>query len=1268
MLYSRSPKQKNSAAPLLSTRAALLAALALAVVLAWSAPSASTAPRAGSKPAPDCGAKEFGALPLRFEPNVGQTEARVKFLARLGRYDLYLTPGEAVFALSGPRAAALRMKLAGARSDAAARGLEPLAGASNYLTGRDASRWRTAVPHFGRVEFASVYRGIDLVYYGNGGRVEYDFRVAPGADPSVIRMDFEGARRPRVDARGDLLLRTAAGEMRLSKPFAYQETPDGSREEVAARFEVRGRRVRFRLGSYDSSRPLVIDPCVIYGSFLGGAGDDRGLGVGADAQGHAYVAGLTTSLNFPAPGSAQPGIRGASDAFVAKLSPDGSSLVWVTYFGGSGVEDARGLAVDAAGNAYITGITDSFDLPTLNAFQPSKGSTNGFIDAYVAKLSPSGSLVYSTYLGGWRPDQGEAIAADAAGSAYVTGSTGSNNINNANFRTFPVTPGAYQQNFPSLNAGGGNSAAFVTKLGPTGALAYSTFLGGLGNPAGSTAGDVNPDDLGYGIAVDSAGQAHVSGRTESERFPVTPGAVQGLYGGGLSDAFFAKLDAAGTSLAYSTFLGGSGEENRTVGAVAVDAADNAYLAGGTNSTNFPTHNALQPNYGGNPETEAYVAKLTPSGSFVYSTYFGSNNFKRAVGVAADAAGTAYVTGTNTLRRLAADGSATVPTWSPGGEGRDVALDPQGNIYLSGMTTTTDATKCTNNTQFCPTRGAFQQNAGGGAGDAFVMKFKGDGQPIQIAGYTFAPEAAVDDVTLVSQPLASGQLCSAVNYAGTTTHQRVRNALSDGCPATSTQGDAEFETHFTDNRVVNLPGPDLVVFEVGSGAGNEPFSLSVFDPSQGGFTAAQTIQTTPTAFFDCSGLRINVAEVDLSAFGVAAGATVSRLKFDNLFVPNVVAAGAEISDVLALNSAPPNDAPNADAGPDRTLEATGAQTSAALDGSGSADPDGDALAYEWKDGQGNVVGTTAEVSLSLPLGTHDFTLTVRDPSGASASDGVTVVVRDTTAPSVECGAADGQWHASDVSINCTASDAASGLLNASDASFALVTNVPANTEDANAATNGRQVCDAAGNCATAGPVAGNKVDKKAPDIQIASPAQGASYAVGQQAAADYDCADAGSGVAACAGTVASGSLIDTSSPGTKTFNVTATDAAGNASSRSVTYTVGYGVCVLYDQTKAHRAGSTIPVKLQLCDASGANISAPGLVVTALGTVRLSDFAPGEVEDAGHANPDDNFRFTAFGDAGGYIFNLKTTGLTTGTYVLVFRAGSDPSTHGVQFQIK
>jgi hypothetical protein len=566
----------------------------------------------------------------------------------------------------------------------------------------------------------------------------------------------------------------------------------------------------------------------------------------------------------------------------------------------------------------------------------------------------------------------------------------------------------------------------------------------------------------------------------------------------------------------------------------------------------------------------------------YSTFLGANNFRRAFGVAADAGGFAYVTGTNTLRRLSADGSALIPTWTPGGEGRNVALAPQGNIYVAGTTTTTAAYKCTAG-NFCPTPGSFQQNPGGSTNDDFVIKFRGDGQPINIAGYTFAADAAVDDVTPLSpNPLAGAQFCSAVNYAGTTTQQRLRDALSDGCPATSTQGEARFETHFVNNRVRNLPGPDLVVFEIGSGTGNEPFSLAVFDPAQNAFTPSITYTPAPTAFFDCANLRINAAAIDLSDFGIAPGASVSRLSFDNLFVPNVLASGAEISDVLALNSAPPNDASAADAGPDQAVGATGATTPVTLDGSASSDPDGDALSYEWKDGDGNVVGSAATVNLSLPLGTHAFTLTVEDPSGASSSDSVTVVVQDTTAPA----------------------------------------------------------------------------------INLFTPAQGASYTLGQVVLADYDCSDGGSGLATCTGTTPDGAPIDTATVGAKTFNVQATDQAGNASTVTVTYTVGYGVCPLFDQTKAHKPGSTIPIKLRLCDASGNNLSSPDIAVTALGTVRLSDFAPGEVEDSGNANPDDNFRFAD----DRYTFNLKTTGLTTGTYLLVFKAGNAPTTHSVQFQIK
>ncbi|MFL6337244.1 MAG: SBBP repeat-containing protein [Pyrinomonadaceae bacterium] len=1260
---------------LLGTVAGCLACLALAS--AWAdAPAAHAGKRRAQARAtpPQVKAESAGAdarttslygqLPLRFEPNRGQADPSAQFVVRGAGYEVSLTNAEAVLRPGGA-AEPLRMKFVGTEVVSPAlrgEGLEPLGGVSNYLLGGDSSRWLKGVPHFARVRYREIYEGIDVEYYGHQHRLEYDFHVAAGADPARIALGFEGTRGLRLGAGGDLLISTRGGDdVRLLRPSAYQLSEDGARVEVTARYRVEGVRVRLGLGAYDRTRALVIDPCVEYATFLGGSADDRVLGVAVNAQGEAYVAGLTTSSNLP---GASNSLNGTSDAFVAKLSADGATLLWATYYGGSGNEDARGLAVDAGGNAYITGITDSLNLPAVNAFQPSKGSTNNFIDAYVAKLSANGAaLSYSTYLGGWRPDIGQAIAVDGAGAAYVTGNTGSYDTGNAALRTFPVTAGAYQTDFPFLNEGGGNSAAFVTKLSPAGGLAYSTFLGGLGRLVGSANGDAEPDDTGFGIAVSAAGEAYVSGRTESELFPATAGAAQGSYGGGLADAFVTRLNASGSSLLYSTFLGGASEEDRSAGAVALDPAGNVYVTGTTSSTNFPTLNPVTAAYGGSPESDAYLSKLSPAGGFVYSTYLGTNGFRRGFGVAADGAGNAYVVGTNALRKLDAVGALVIPSHTLGGEGRGVALDADGAVYVGGLTTATVATKCTSATQFCPTAGAFQQDPGGSTNDGFVLKFEGEEDEVEIAGLVFPRSALVDDAvpTKVGTD-ATAQFCSRIDYAGTTIAQRVKSALTDGCPATSTQGDAEFEADFVDNRVVNLPGEDLAVFEIGSGNGNEPFTLSVFYNGQ--FTAPNTYTPLPTTYFDCANLRINVARVDLDDFGLPEGAQVSRLRFDNLFVPNVTASGAEIADVAAIHSAPPNSPPVADAGPDQLIEATGATTNVILDGSASSDPDGDALSFEWRDSADNVVGNADLVNLQLPLGTHTFTLKVDDGKGRTAGDAVTIEVRDTTAPSANCGTADGRWHTSDVQIACTASDAASGLADASDASFTLSTNVPAGAGDANASTNSRQVCDNAGNCSTAGPVAGNKVDRKAPDINFVSPSQGAGYTLGQAAAANYTCADGGSGIALCAGTAANGGAIDTSSVGVKSFTVVASDAAGNTATKTFTYNVGYGVCVLYDQTKAHKSGSTILIKLQLYDAAGGNLSAAGLTVTALGTVRLSDFAPGEVEDAGQANPDDNFRFA--GD--GYIYNLKTTGLTTGTYVLVFKAGAEPLTHGVQFQIK
>ncbi len=641
----------------------------------------------------------YGKLPLSFEANHGQTDASVKFLSRTNGYSLFLTGDEAVFALSGKKAdshkpkidrvdhplpsdmaatkagGVLRMKLRNANPTAKVTGLDELAGTSNYFIGNDPAKWRTNVPTYAKVKYEGIYSGIDLVYYGSQRQLEYDFIVAPGANPHGIQFDVRGAKRIRRDAQGDLVLKMGDGdgEIRWHKPVVYQEK-DGERQLIAVRYVITDRnRVAFELAKYDATRPLYIDP-LIYSTYLGGSDGDRGFSIAVDSAGNAYVTGATHSLNFPVtpgafqttlsccgafvtkfnpadsalvystylgdsgqvgftiavdsagnayvtgatsslnfpvtPGAFQTTYGGGNvDAFVTEINPTGSALVYSTYLGGSSYDGGYGIAVDSAGNAYVIGWTSSTNFPTMNPLQPTYGG--GTYDAFLAKINPSGSaLVYSTYLGGSGDDEGQGIAVDSAGNAYVTGGAGAD---------FPTTPGAFQTT---------GSGAFVTKLNPSGsALAYSTYLDGGGSNA---------------IAVDSAGNAYVTGATSSVNFPVTPGAFQTTYGGGFGDAFVTKINSTGSALVYSTYLGGSSFDHGT--GIAVDNAGNAYVVGLTGSHNLPTESALQPHYRGG-DSDAFVAKINPSGSALFfSTYLGGNGWDEGRGIAVDSAGNAYVTG------------------------------------------------------------------------------------------------------------------------------------------------------------------------------------------------------------------------------------------------------------------------------------------------------------------------------------------------------------------------------------------------------------------------------------------------------------------------------------------------------------------------------------------------------------------------------------------------------------------------------------------------
>jgi Beta-propeller repeat/Abnormal spindle-like microcephaly-assoc'd, ASPM-SPD-2-Hydin len=377
-------------------------------------PAISKASSGLSKPDPKTQSKileEYGKLPLSFEENRGQTDARVKFLSRGSGYTLFLPGDEAVFSLRGSKAngeaspagrqlkptespttnGVLRMKLVRANPAAKVIGEEELAGNSNYFIGNDPKKWRTNVPEYSKVKYEGIYSGIDLVYYGNQRQLEYDFVVAPGADPHRIQFDVRGAKKINRDEHGDLVLQTSASEVRWVKPVVYQER-NGTRQEIAAHYVIKDKnRVGFEVADYDLRRPLFIDP-LVYSTYLGGSGADLGYGIAVDSSGNAYVTGTTSSTNFPTMNPLQPANGGGQDVFVSELNPTGSALVYSTYLGGSGGDLGYGIAVDSSGNAYVTGTTSSTNFPTMNPLQPAKNGRGQ--DAFVTKIAqPSPTLM-----------------------------------------------------------------------------------------------------------------------------------------------------------------------------------------------------------------------------------------------------------------------------------------------------------------------------------------------------------------------------------------------------------------------------------------------------------------------------------------------------------------------------------------------------------------------------------------------------------------------------------------------------------------------------------------------------------------------------------------------------------------------------------------------------------------------------------------------------------------------------------------------------------
>jgi Beta-propeller repeat/Putative metal-binding motif len=661
-------------------------------------------------------------LPLAFEINQGQTNQRVRFVARGLGYAFFLTADEAVLVLRDSRTTAgdeakagsppqaknevwsqvVRMRFLGGAEAPDVVGLDTLPGHSNYLVGSDPSKWRKGVPLYARVKYENLYPGVDAIFHGSEGRLEYDLVVAPGVNPDIIRIGFQGTGRLRIDGSGNLILPVGTGEIVQHAPLIFQES-GGAREMLAGKFVLRGpREIGFAVsGAYDPARALIIDPVLSYSTYLGGTLGEYAWAVAVDKSGNAYVTGKSFSWDFPIVNPMQVRQGYYADVFITKFNRSGNGLIYSTFLGGSGYDEAWGIAVDASGSVYVTGVTESGDFPTVSAYQPYR--TSAWPEAFISKLTPEGSeLVYSTYLGGSRGDSAQGIAIDAAGSAYVTGYTSSSD--------FPLAHPLQS----TLNNPYDTPDAFVAKLGADGrTLEYSTYLGG------------QAEDRGTSIAVDSAGRALVTGFTRSPDFPVAS-PMRTAPNPVTQEAFVAKLDSTGTAFVYSTYLGGSGviagpstSGGQTVGqTIAVDGAGNAYVAGATNAFDFPIRNPVRPFRGGTSAFgfDGFLSKINPQGSgFVYSTFLGGSDAESVQAIALDPGGEAFVTGftrsadfprarpvgsiwmpgkdTGFVAKVGADGGTLVYSTYLGGSSlsypEGIAVDAAGAAYVVGWTVSRD---------------------------------------------------------------------------------------------------------------------------------------------------------------------------------------------------------------------------------------------------------------------------------------------------------------------------------------------------------------------------------------------------------------------------------------------------------------------------------------------------------------------------------------------------------------------------------------------------
>ncbi|MEG5164210.1 SBBP repeat-containing protein, partial [Microcoleus sp. AT3-A2] len=841
----------------------------------------------------------YGQIPLSFIANAGQTDPNVKFQVKGAGHSIFFTPNEISFvAFQQPNepgnqatnSSVVRSSLANSNPNPKISGLEKLPGVANFLLGEDSSQWQTNVPTFNGVVYQNVYQGIDRIFKGTEGQLKSEFLVAPFADPSQIKMNYTGVNDIRLRDDGALILETPLGELIDDAPIVYQDI-NGQRVNVPAAYNLLGNgQVNFSLGYFDRTQPLVIDPVLAYSTYLGGSDNENANRIAVDSTGAAYIIGTTHSNNFPTtPGAYQTTlVGGISDILVTKINPEGTALVYSTFIGGPNNDEGFDIAVDSQGNAYLTGPVNPGYPTTAGSFKPTADITSaavtklnatgnslvystflggsaipdggtffgasgsslgngikvdsngnayvvgptyggfpttdtasqfnygGGLDGFLAKVNPTGSaLVYSTYLGGSGTDDAKAIALDNSGNVWATGNTNSTDFPGANL------------GFQNAIAGGYDN--FVSKFDANGARAYSTYLGGSG------------DDYGADIAVDSAGNAYVVGNTTSTDFP-TVNPIQAGNGGVAKDAFVTKI-SANNSLAYSTYLGGSGEENGD--RITVDSAGNAYVTGNTTSTNFPTKNAIQTISGGGQD--AFITKIDSSGSaLVDSTYLGGsgNDF-----------------------------------------GGGIAVDASGAVYVAGGTASTNF----------PTATPLQAANAGGVSDAFITKIIAGGPQVKIVesgGGTNVAESGTTDtytVVLTNQPTAN-----------------VAIALNTDSQIQPIAGISFTPTNWFVPQTVTVSAVDDAVTETSPHSGPITHTAISTDASYNGasvsFTVNGTAGNTVNANItdnDTAGVSITPANTTATEAGATGTYTVKLNTQPIAPVTINLATGSEIQPITAL---------------------------------------------------------------------------------------------------------------------------------------------------------------------------------------------------------------------------------------------------------------------------------------------------------------------------------------------------------------------------------